>query len=606
MLPGDDEGYSVQQTADGGYIIAGTTESFGAGRGDVWLIKTDASGDSLWTKVIGGSRDEVGWSVQQTSDGGYVVAGYTESFGTGDADVWLIKTDASGDTLWTKTHGGPAGEEGKSVQQTSDGGYVITGYTHSFSAEGADVYLIKTNAQGDTLWTRTFDGGGDYWGGSVQQTADGGYILTGITGGGGQDVYLVKTNAQGDSLWTRRFGGSANDGGYSVVQASDGGYLISGFAASFGSGRYDVYLVKTDADLNASPAAILSPSGTAESARVYTPSAVVRNVGLTAAAFPVTMIVGAGYTATVQETLASGLSDTIVFPSWTAEPVGQLAVTCFTSLAGDMDPTNDTIRDSIQVVPPPRHDVSAVDILAPSGTLRAGDTVTPRARIRNFGNRVERFFDVRFRIGTNYNQKVNVADALPAGSTAELTFPPWVAETGDWAVSCSTMLGSDVDRTNDKATSTVRVFAQTLQIEPDRSERLEAGKNKTYQFYALVQGDTGGVVEVARPAAPAGWSARLADMTGTNDLTDTDGDGIPDLGYVVPGETSRFSLEVQTPSGLAGDTASLTQKIFVLAGHMGNDSTVADTALLNLNLVPGFSIHNWSAPGSMDTAERRV
>jgi hypothetical protein len=137
-----------------------------------------------------------------------------------------------------------------------------------------------------------------------------------------------------------------------------------------------------------------------------------------------------------------------------------------------------------------------------------------------------------------------------------------------------------------------------LYIEPDQSDRLEVGAGKTYQFHASIEGDTGGVVEIERPAAPAGWSARLGDATGANDLTDTDGDGTPDLGYVAPGESSWFSLEVQTPSGLIGDTASLTQ----IAGHLGNDSLVADTALLDLTLVPGFSIHNFPNPFSTSTA----
>ena len=204
--------------------------------------------------------------------------------------------------------------------------------------------------------------------------------------------------------------------------------------------------------------AILSPSVAVDSGSVLVPSAVVRSFGLNPAAFPVTMNIGTGYARTVQETLASGLCDTVVFPAWTADPVGPLEITCFTSLAGDEDPANDTIRNSIQVVPPPRHDVGAVAIISPSGSVRAGDTVIPRARIRNFGNRPERYFDVRLRIGTNYNEKVNVADALPPGSTAELAFPPWVAETGDWAVSCSTMLGSDENRANDRANSSVQVF----------------------------------------------------------------------------------------------------------------------------------------------------
>jgi len=361
-----------------------------------------------------------------------------------------------------------------------------------------------------------------------------------------------------------------------------------------------VRVVRTSS-LDVGPVEILSPPGTPESGKVYAPSAVVRNFGQTLAAFPVTLNIGAGYVETAQETLAPGLSDTVVFPSWTAEPVGQLAVTCYTALVGDEDPANDTIRDSVRVVGPPAHDVGAVAILAPSGTVRTGDTVIPRARIKNFGNTVERFFNVRFRIGTSYNRTANEAQTLYPDSVVELTFAPWVAASGTWAVSCSTMLASDANRANDKVTSTVRAFAQLLHIEPDQSDRLEVGEGKTYQFYALIEGDTGGIVEVARPTAPAGWSVRLADATGTNDLTDTDADGRPDLGYVAAGESSWFSLEVATPSGLVGDTASLTQRTFVVAGHLGNDSMVTDTAFLNLILVPGFSVHNFPNPFSDHT-----
>jgi YVTN family beta-propeller protein len=364
----------------------------------------------------------------------------------------------------------------------------------------------------------------------------------------------------------------------------------------------DSVRVARSLNLDVGPVEILSPPGTPESGRVYLPSAIIRNFGETPATFPVTMTVGTDYAETAQETLASGLADTVVFPSWIAEPVGSLAVTCFTALVGDEDPANDTIRDSVRVVGSPMHDVGAVAIVVPTGTVHTGDTVTPRARIKNFGNTAERFFDVRFRIGTSYNRTANATQTLYPDSVVELTFAPWVAASGTWAVSCSTMLASDANRANDKVTSTVRAFAQLLHIEPDQSDQIEVGEGKTYRFYALIEGDTGGVVEVVPPTAPTGWGARLCDATGANDLTDTDGDGTPDLGFLEPGVQRVFSLEVMTPSGLAGDTATLTQKTFVIAGHMGNDSTVDDTALLNLTLVPGFSVHNFPNPLSSSTA----
>jgi len=353
--------------------------------------------------------------------------------------------------------------------------------------------------------------------------------------------------------------------------------------------------------LDVGPVKILAPSGTSDSGVVYSPTVVVRNFGQTTSAFPVTVAIGADYFETAQETLAAGLADTVVFPSWTAEPVGELVVTCITALAGDENPANDTIRDSVQVTGAPVHDVGAIAILAPTGTVSAGDTVTPVARIRNFGNRVERFFDVRFRIGASYNRTANEAWMLYPDSTVELTFPPWVAASGTWVVSCSTMLGSDANRANDKVASTVQAFAQALHVEPDRSDRLEVGEGKTYQFYALIDGDIGGVVELVRPAAPVGWSLRLADTSGANDLTDTDGDGIQDLGYVTAGETSKFSVEVQTPSGMAGDPGSLTHRTFVIAGRVGSDSLVADTAILDLTLAPSLSVHNYPNPFSSNT-----
>jgi hypothetical protein len=240
-----DVGHSVQQTSDGGYIVAGTTRSFGNGY-QAYLIKTNASGDTLWTKTYGGTDYEQGNSVQQTSDGGYIVAGYTYSFGN-DAQVYLIKTNAIGDTLWTRTYGGASDDRGYSVQQTSDGGYIATGYTYS-SGNGAQVYLIKTNTTGDTLWTRTYEGAVSGEGWSVQQTKDGGYIVVGTTGSSGNvaQVYLIKTNTTGDTLWTRTYGGTSNDYGSSVQQTTDGGYIVVGWTASFGNNS-QVYLVKTNA-----------------------------------------------------------------------------------------------------------------------------------------------------------------------------------------------------------------------------------------------------------------------------------------------------------------------------------------------------------------------
>jgi len=246
-----DLGYSVQQTADGGFVIAGQTDSFGAGYWDVYVLKTDADGDTLWTRTYGGYDWDEARSVQQTTEGGYIITGYSNSFGGGYGDLYLVKTDANGDTLWTRTYGGPETEYGRSVQQTSDGGYIVSGNTNSWGAGNADVWLLKTDANGDTLWTRIYGGYNTDVGYSVQETTDGGYIVGGSTwsfGAGLYDLYLLKTDANGDTLWTHTYGGSECDEGYAVQQTTDGGYIIAGYTESFGAGSYDLYLVKTDAN----------------------------------------------------------------------------------------------------------------------------------------------------------------------------------------------------------------------------------------------------------------------------------------------------------------------------------------------------------------------
>ncbi|MDD5530031.1 MAG: T9SS type A sorting domain-containing protein [bacterium] len=246
----NDKGYCVQQTSDSGYIITGETYSYGAGYKDVYLIKTSPIGDTLWTRAYGGIKDDCGNSVQQTTDNGYIITGYTDSYGAGNSDVYLIKTNSSGDTLWTKTYGGTSTDWGESVQQTQDGGYIISGGTYSYGVNGT-VYIIKTNSSGNVLWTKTYGMTGIDCGYSVRQTSDGGYIITGETalayGIGFANVLFLKLNASGDTSWTKTYGGTTlDDYGFSVRQTNDGGYIIAGGTYSFGAGYADAYLVKTN------------------------------------------------------------------------------------------------------------------------------------------------------------------------------------------------------------------------------------------------------------------------------------------------------------------------------------------------------------------------
>jgi uncharacterized delta-60 repeat protein len=246
-----DEGWSVAQASDGGYLMAGWTQSYGAGEKDFYLVKTDPSGDTLLTETYGGTGEDWGWSVAQISSGGYIVAGLTDSYGAGLFDVYLIKTDSAGSPIWAKTYGGTEDDYARTVIETNDGGYILVGFTKTFSAGDRNLYLIRTNADGDTLWTRSYGGSGDDWGFSVVETPDEGFVAVGWTqsyGAGDNDAWLVRVDADGGELWSETYGGANSEKGLSVVATLDGGYLVGGYTESYGAGGRDVYLVKVDSE----------------------------------------------------------------------------------------------------------------------------------------------------------------------------------------------------------------------------------------------------------------------------------------------------------------------------------------------------------------------
>ncbi|PVX25130.1 MAG: hypothetical protein CW691_05540 [Candidatus Bathyarchaeum sp.] len=245
--------YTLVGTSDGGFALAGETNSFGAGESDFWLVKTDESGNMEWNHTYGGSGVDYAFGLVETSDGGFALAGLTYSFGVGDSDFWLVKTDANGNVQWNQTYGGSGTDYAYDLVETSDGGYAIAGETRSFGAGEEDFWLIKTDGSGNMEWNQTYGGTRFEYGGALVELSDGGFALAGGSdsfGDGSYDFCLIKTDEFGALQWNKTYGGSGYDVDSSLVQTSDGGFALSGLTFSFGAGDADYWLIKTDSDGN--------------------------------------------------------------------------------------------------------------------------------------------------------------------------------------------------------------------------------------------------------------------------------------------------------------------------------------------------------------------
>lgn len=249
---GRDEGRSVCQTMDGGYVIVGLSDSFGHRNDDVYLVKIDPSGNEVWSRTYGGSGRDAGRSVRQTADGGYIVVGLTDSFGLGNEEIYLFKTDPDGNLVWSRTFGAGGRDRGESVRQTPDGDYIVAGTTWPPEAAYSDVFLLKTDPEGREIWRKTFGRGYGDHGFGIAQTHDGGYIVAGHTwplGRIGQSqVLLLRTDGSGDQVWVKTFGGQGPTYAYSVCQTTNGGYVVAGKMEDLDKGNDDIFLIKTDGD----------------------------------------------------------------------------------------------------------------------------------------------------------------------------------------------------------------------------------------------------------------------------------------------------------------------------------------------------------------------
>lgn len=244
-IRGYDIGYSVQETSDNGFVVTGGTSSSVTDDPDIFILKTYDDGALKWREVYGGDGLDIGTCVQETNDGCYFVLGVTESFGLGTPgapDIYLLKVSTDGDTVWTRTYGGADDEAAYALLRTTDGAYLILG-----TQSGSGAYVFKVDTDGNVLWSQAYGGNGVVNG---QQTSDGGYVFVGTKAQSPtafSDIYLIRTNENGDSIWTRTYGTEHDDYGYAITETHSGGYVITGYYND--DGDY-LYILRTDPNGN--------------------------------------------------------------------------------------------------------------------------------------------------------------------------------------------------------------------------------------------------------------------------------------------------------------------------------------------------------------------
>jgi hypothetical protein len=245
---GNESAYSILQTDDNGYILCGETSSFGLGLSDIYVVKIDEYGNIEWTKTYGGPDQESGNCINKTNDGGFIICGVTAPFLSASSIAYLLKINSVGDTLWTRSYMGNSFSIASQVIQTDDNGYMICGSTQSGYLMESDVFIFKVNELGELIWSKTY-GGDDYDRAiSLAKTNDGGFIFCGATksfvniNNGGNDIYIIKTDANGDSIWTKVYGGSFYDVGYTILRKEDDSYYVGGITSSTEHGKEYILL----------------------------------------------------------------------------------------------------------------------------------------------------------------------------------------------------------------------------------------------------------------------------------------------------------------------------------------------------------------------------
>jgi hypothetical protein len=250
--PNHEEGRALLEPSGGGFVIAGETESFGEGLADAWLLHTDATGNLMWNMTYGGPLSDSFHSLIEVSSGGFALGGSTETR-ISQRDFWLLRTDPNGVHLWNQTYGGFYQDLGQAVLEVSSGGFAIAGYTQSVGFGSYDLWLVRTDANGNLLWSRYYGGNEIDGACSMIEVSTGGFLLVGETrsfGEGGGDVWVLHIDAFGNLVWNQTYGGVDFDIGWSAVELSTGGFCIAARTTSFPPGQGDVWLLGIDSDGN--------------------------------------------------------------------------------------------------------------------------------------------------------------------------------------------------------------------------------------------------------------------------------------------------------------------------------------------------------------------
>jgi len=233
-------GRSIIQVSDSGYIIAGYSYTYNENQCDLLIVRCSSEGDTLWTKIYGRRDTDSGTSILETYDNGFVIAGFTTSDGTSDDDIWIIRTDNQGDTLWTKTINAVGNDNARSIILSSDSCYIVAGESLNTPSK---FLLLKIDDSGNLIWNKPILGWSNYvFGESVIQIHDGSIICSGYHG---SNAILMKTNSNGDLLWKQQYGGSENLEIYSIVQTLDGGYMLAGCYGYWITNK-EILIIKTD------------------------------------------------------------------------------------------------------------------------------------------------------------------------------------------------------------------------------------------------------------------------------------------------------------------------------------------------------------------------